>query len=68
VLEVLRQPLEDKVVTISRAQGTLTLPASFHLNAPMNRCPKGYTQTNNLFVHYKEEKSSVESKFEKTVL
>lgn len=39
VLEVLRQPLEDKVVTISRAQGSLTFPANFQLAAAMNPCP-----------------------------
>jgi magnesium chelatase family protein len=33
ILEVMRQPLEDKVVTISRAQGTLTFPANFMLIA-----------------------------------
>ena len=42
VLEVLRQPLEDKVVTISRAQGSLTFPANFQLISAMNPCPCGY--------------------------
>ncbi len=42
VLEVLRQPIEDKIVTISRAQGSLTFPANFLLIAAMNPCPCGY--------------------------
>ncbi len=42
VLEVMRQPIEDKIVTISRAQGSLTFPASFQLIAAMNPCPCGY--------------------------
>ncbi len=42
VLESLRQPLEDRLVTISRARGTLRLPARFQLVAAMNPCPCGF--------------------------
>jgi magnesium chelatase family protein len=42
VLEVMRQPMEDKVVTISRAKGPLTFSANFQLIAAMNPCPCGY--------------------------
>lgn len=42
VLEVLRQPLEDRIVTISRAASTLSYPSSFTLIAAMNPCPCGY--------------------------
>jgi magnesium chelatase family protein len=42
VLEVLRQPLEDGVVTLSRAALSLTYPARFILAAAMNPCPCGY--------------------------
>jgi len=44
VLEVLRQPLEDQKVTISRAAMSLTFPSSFMLAAAMNPCPYGLSQ------------------------
>lgn len=49
VLEALRQPLEDSVITVSRVQATLTFPASCMLVAAMNPCPcgfKGYPEAN----------------------
>jgi len=42
VLEVLRQPLEDRVVTVARAQVTVTFPAAFMLVGAMNPCPCGH--------------------------
>jgi magnesium chelatase family protein len=42
VLEALRQPLEDGIITISRAAGHLEFPAKFILIASMNPCPCGY--------------------------
>ena len=42
VLEVMRQPLEDRQVTISRASASLTYPANFMLVAAMNPCPCGF--------------------------
>jgi magnesium chelatase family protein len=42
VIDALRQPLEDRLITISRARGTLTFPAQCILIASMNPCPCGY--------------------------
>jgi magnesium chelatase family protein len=53
-LEVLRQPMEDKVVTIARASATLAFPAHFMLVAAMNPSPKGYAQDNEKSVYVNE--------------
>jgi magnesium chelatase family protein len=46
-IEVMRQPLEEGVVTIARAAGTFAYPARFQLVASMNPCPCGYRGTRN---------------------
>jgi magnesium chelatase family protein len=64
-LEVLRQPIEDKIVTISRAKGSLTFPANFMLILAMNPCPCGYfgdpvkpcTCTPNMIARYQSRLS-----------
>ncbi len=45
VIESLRQPLEDKIVTVTRAKGSATFPSDFILIAAMNPCPCGYYGT-----------------------
>jgi magnesium chelatase family protein len=47
VLENLRQPLEDGVVTVARASGTVVFPAQFCLVAAQNPCPCGYYTDNS---------------------
>jgi len=51
VLEVLRQPLEDRFVTISRASQTVSFPSSFILVASMNPCPCGWLGANDTKKH-----------------
>ncbi len=51
VLEVLRQPMEDEIVTIARASMSLTFPARFMLVAAMNPCPCGYYGTEKCQCH-----------------
>lgn len=51
VLEVMRQPLEDREVTIARAKFTITYPSSFMLVASMNPSPSGYFNDSNAPMH-----------------
>lgn len=46
VIDSLRQPLEDKLINVSRAKGTAVFPANFILIATMNPCPCGYFKSN----------------------
>lgn len=54
-LEVLRGPLEDRKVTISRAEIALTYPSNFMLIASMNPCPCGYYGTDDNKCHCSEQ-------------
>lgn len=45
VLETLRQPLEDNIISVSRAKGSVIFPSNFILIASMNPCPCGYYET-----------------------
>lgn len=47
VLEVLRQPMEDRSITVSRVRGSCTYPCQFTLIAAMNPCPCGYRNVEN---------------------
>ncbi len=44
-IEGLRQPIEDKIVNVTRVSGSLTFPANFQFVGAMNPCPQGYTQS-----------------------
>ncbi len=65
VLESLRQPIEDRIVTVSRAKGTVSFPSNFILVGAMNPCPCGYkgskqrkcTCTQNDIVRYERKLS-----------
>ena len=59
VLEVMRQPLEDRHVTIARAASTLTYPAAFMLLAEMNPSPCGYWETPGTPAAVRSPRSSV---------
>lgn len=48
-IEILRQPMEDGIVTISRVNSTLTFPSQFTLIATMNPCPYGSKHTNHYY-------------------
>ena len=63
VLEVLRQPLEDRKITISRAKYTISYPASFMLVASMNPSPSGhFSQQNTLYDSNAQEAQKYVSK------
>ena len=59
VLELLRQPLEDRQITISRTQGSLTYPAQFILCGAMNPCPCGFYQVSKAKKHCECQPSAI---------
>ena len=54
ILELLRQPMEDEKITISRANSTITFPSKFMFVASMNPCPCGYYGDDNIACSCKE--------------
>ena len=56
-LESLRQPIEDRTITVSRAHGSVTFPASFMMVAAMNLAPVGITAIPLRNVNAHQEKS-----------
>lgn len=67
-IEALRQPLEDNLITVSRAKDTLTFPANFILIATANPCPCGYFETSKECVCTANEISRYQKKLSGPIL